>query len=114
VHHAEPLSRERERLLELLPRLDLEDPAMAESVVFVAGEWGVQTDEIVELIRSQPASAAQAAVELERTQAAYIFELDWILAEIGVAQLTDATASGQLLQRAAMLDEEGGRRPRET
>lgn len=105
AHRAEPLSRERERVLELLPQLNTVDPAVAESVVFVAGSWRIQTEQLRDIIRSQPASAARATVELERTQAAYLFELDWILTEIEFGHLTEANASEQLIESKRRVDE---------
>jgi hypothetical protein len=104
AHRAEPLSRERERLLDLLPDLDLADPAVAESVVFVAGSWRLQAEELRDVIRSRPAAAAQALIELERTQAAYLIELDWILAEVEARHLVEASASEQLIESKRRVD----------
>lgn len=104
AHRAEPLSRERERLLELLPELRVDD-AIAESVVFVAGSWRIETEQLRDIIRSQPAAAARALIELERTQAAYLFDLDWILAEIEMRHLAEASASEQLIESKRRVDE---------
>jgi hypothetical protein len=105
THRAEPLQRERERLLALLPELQLDDHRVVESTVFVAGSWRIETDDLRSIIRGQPAPAARASVELERTRAAYIFDLDWILADIGEDDLAEAGASESLIERKRMVEE---------
>jgi hypothetical protein len=102
---AEPFSRERNRLQEILPSLDLTDPAVAEAVVFVAGAWSVDVEETRVVIRDHAVSAARALVELERTGAAYAFELDWILEEIDIRDLERAGVPEPALMRKRSLDE---------
>jgi SIR2-like domain len=109
-HRAEPLSSERSRVLELLPVLRLEDESVAESVLFVAGSWRVESDELKPLVRQQPNAAARAAVELERLNAAYAFELRWILETVDVSRLVEAGASAEMLIQKEALDEWARRR----
>jgi SIR2-like domain len=105
ARRAEPLVSERSRLLELLPALPLDDEAVVEEIIFVAGSWRLPDDLFRELVRRQPEAAIRAALKLAGSQAAYVFELRWILENVERSQLIDAGAPEAMIRDKDMLDE---------
>ena len=104
MHAAEPLPSERERLLVILPAL-AGDSETAESVVFVAGAWRIQSEEMQDLVRRNPEAAARAVLELDESNSAHVFELQWILEEVPLEVLRDAGVSAEILETKKRLDE---------
>ncbi|HEX6679299.1 MAG TPA: SIR2 family protein [Gaiellaceae bacterium] len=102
---AEPLINERSRLLELLHELPLDDNTVAESVIFIAGSWRLLDEEFAELVSSQPDAAIRAALALDKSKSAYIYELRWILENIDRDRLAEAGASEEMLRDKDMLEE---------
>ena len=108
--HGDPVSSERSRLVELLDSLPLDDDAVAQDVLFVAGSWRVQSEELRALVRQKPEAATRAVVALDNLKAVFVFELAWILDLLNVAQLSDAGASEEMIQFKEMMEEQAGTR----
>lgn len=104
AHRAEPLSNERGRVLELLAELPLTDESVAESVLFVAGSWRVESDELIQLARQQADAAVRAVIGLECLKVAHVFELGWILEAIDLDRLVDAGASDTIIRHKENLE----------
>ncbi len=102
-HREDPLQSERERILELIPKLGL-DEAVAEDVIFVAASWDESDPTILELVRQFPEAAARAVVEAERLSAVYPYQLRWLLDEIDIRLLRDAGASTDLVEGKEFLN----------
>jgi hypothetical protein len=102
---ADALPTDGERLLALLPALQLDDPGIAESVVFLAGAWRIDSEEIRSVITASQAAAARAVVELARRRAAYLFELDWIIGEVDDEHFVKSNAPASILEAKQRLEE---------
>lgn len=100
----EPITSQRDRLKELIPALDLDDAGIAEDVIFVAGSWKIQTEDVTALIRDHQEAAARAVIKLSNEKAAYDFELFWILTEIGVEQLIASGAPEAMISNKQHYD----------
>ncbi len=105
ARRTEPLMNERSRLLELLPELPLDDEAVVESIIFIAGSWRLQSDEFRELVRQKPDAAVRAVLALAESHASRIFELRWILEDVERDRLVAAGAPEAMIEHKDMLDE---------
>ncbi|HEX7114214.1 MAG TPA: SIR2 family protein [Steroidobacter sp.] len=99
------LSSDRERVEELLGHLDLDEPDMAEDVLFVAAVWLIGSDVLRDLVGRQPQAAARALSSAVRAELVYPFQARWILEQTDLETLRAADAPQDLVDDRERLEQ---------